>query len=180
MYNYIWVTVIFVNDFGVGYEHSWFSFVPRRWQRSMESEVTHGGLMVQKKLWAPACRVGESWGISIWLTIRIAIWPHQGRGTSAELVRRGLEFGHRSSEFVVKTWGGFPYWNSHQSMKKGIHTHEKWIPNTGWLTLTIIYISVISWFAPSTYGFLDFWWIQSPNTKDCATQHGATDVAWMS
>ena len=69
-------------------------------------------LTVQEKLWAPACRVGKSWGISIWLTIRIAIWPHQGRGTSAELVRRGLEFGHGSSEFVVKTWGGFPYWRT--------------------------------------------------------------------
>ena len=30
------------------------------------------------------------------------MWPHQGRGTSAELVRWGLEFGHGSSEFVVK------------------------------------------------------------------------------
>ena len=104
--------------------------------------------------------------------------------------RSGHECGTRSKGSGVwsrivwirgQNMGWFPVLeNSHQSMKKGIHTHEKWIPNTGWLTLTIIYISVRSWFAPSTSGFLDFWWIQSPNTKDCATQHGATDVAWMS
>ena len=46
--------------------------------------------------------------------------------------------------------------DGHQAMNKVLYTLMFWTPNTGWMTLTIIYISVISWFAPRTYGFLDF------------------------
>ena len=78
-------------------------------------------------------------------------------------------------EFVVNTWVGFPYWRSVMNpLGDGFPTRD------GWPQPSVYTHTHISCCDASTYGLLDFWWILSPkSTHTCATQHVATDVAWM-
>ena len=77
----------------------------------MESKVTHGGLTVQEKLGSRMSSWGKLGNINLAHdSHRNVATPRSGHecGTRS----RGLESGHGSSEFVVKTWGGFPYWRT--------------------------------------------------------------------